>query len=173
MNNRQKAILLITIWIIQYMFPPMWYSYTRFMLHQTFVQTQIASKQTDVITIQFANPKLIHWESNHSEILYHNQLYDVISKVSDKGKTILICKSDANETHFLAIYTKLKTEQKVLAFKLFKSIQLISFYSSDKEAFGVKPFEQPVTQFSIEQSDKTNSGNFKVPHQPPERNHFS
>jgi|GEM_PF-3642431 len=173
MNNSQKAILLITIWIIQYMFPPIWYSYTRFMLHQTFVQTQTASKQTDVITIQFDNPKLIHWESNHSEIFYHNQLYDVISKVSKKGKTIFICKSDANETHFLAIYNKLKTEQKFLAFKLFKSTQLISFYSFDNEAFRIKPFVKPATKFSIEPLDKTNSGNFKVPHQPPERNHFS
>lgn len=173
MSVRQKTILLIAIWIIQYMFPPIWYSYTRFKLHQKFVQSQTAFKQSNLVTIQFTDPKLIRWESKHSEIFYQNQLFDVISKVSKNGKIILKCKSDAEETHFLASYNKLKTEQKVLALKLFKSIQIVSFYSFDYEASAVKKFEQSTMQFSIEQLTKINPGSFKVPHPPPERNPFS
>lgn len=158
---------------MQYMFPPIWYSYTRFKLHQKFVQTETAFKQKDVRIIQFANPKSIHWESNHAEILYKNQLYDVISEVSQKGSTIVKCKLDAHETHFLALYYKLRTEQKVLAFKLFKSVQIAPFSPTNHQPLAVKQFEQPTPQFSFEQLDKPNSGNFKVPLQPPEKNCFS
>jgi len=168
MNLPQKAILLITIWIIQYMFPPIWYSYTRFKLHQKFVQTELSFKQTNVITLHFTDPGNIHWESNHSEIFYHNQLYDVISKACKNGEIIFKCKSDANETRFLAIYNQLKTEQKILAFKLLKSFQIVSFSSFDNEVFGIRQVEQSAMHLSMEQLDKINSGSFKVPHQPPE-----
>jgi hypothetical protein len=173
MNARLGSILLITIWIIQYMFPTIWYSYTRFKLHQTFVQTQTTFKQKDVTTIQFTNPKLIHWESNHSEISYQNQLYDVISEVSRKGRTIFKCKLDVNETHFLKTYYKLKTEQKVLAFKLFKSVPIAPFSSIKVQTIALRSFEQSNAQFSLEQWDKPNSRSFKVPHQPPEKSCFS
>lgn len=127
MKGRILCILLLSAWLLQSLFPVLYYQWERMECWQSFAQLKNTIPVQDLHTLTFNSEDDIHWEKKDKEFVLQGKLYDVVNIRKEAGAIVITCARDHKEQQLIEAYHQSLKKDK--GSKLKPSTRKINLYT--------------------------------------------